>query len=377
MRFRFSDEQEMLRETVHTFAARELKPAYLRAIDTSETAPHRDLLRRMASLGFTAMPVPPEYGGLGGGTVSAALVLEELGRASMMAASTLDCAIGFGFEVVKHLGSKAQQRDLFEPLVRGEMCFAFSPAQSDPDADVPVSVTRATADGDGFVIEGAALLTPGAGQARCLIVAAYEDASLRLYAIDPRAAGIRMRKIETLGMRAAGGVYEVDYERVRVPKSALLGSGDRAATALEAAFERARMLRAAWCIGCAQQAVDDAVRYAGEREQFGQAIGKFQAISHLLVDLQVDVDAARCLTYRAAWAIDGDLPRAGFASMANIAATEALLRTTSDAMRVYGGYGLTMEFDIQRHFRDARSLVGIGGGARTQRDGVARAMGFA
>lgn len=366
----------MLRETVRTFAARELAPAYLREIDTSDAPPHRDLLPRMAVLGLTALPVPLADGGVGGGTVDAVLMLEELGRTSLVAASILDSAIGFGFEVVLRLGSAAQKRELFERLVRGEMCFAFSPAQSDADADAPVCVTRATTDGEGFIIDGAALLTPGAGEARCLIVAAGMGADLRLFAVNPRSTGIRMRRIETLGMRAAGGLYEVDYERVRVPAGALLGAGDAAAAALLAACDRARVLQAALCIGCAQQAIEDAVRYGGEREQFGQPIGRFQAIAHLLVDLQVEVDAARCLTYRAAWAADAGLSGPAYASMANIAATEALLRVTSDAMRVYGGYGLTMEFDIQRHFRDARSQAGVGGTARGQRDAVAQAMGL-
>ena len=376
MKFRVSDEQAMLRDTVRRFAARELAPAYLRQIDANAAPPHRSLLPRMAALGFTALPVPLADGGLGGSTVDATLMLEELGRASLTAASILDSAIGFGFEMIKRLGSPAQKRELFEPLVRGEMCFAFSPAQSDADADAAVCVTRATTDGDGFIIDGAALLTPAAGEARCLIVAAGMGADLRLFAVNPRSAGIRMRRIETLGMRAAGGLYEVDYERVRVPAGALLGSGAAATATLLAACDRARTLQAAWCIGCAQQAIDDAVRYGGEREQFGQPIGRFQAIAHLLVDLQVDVDAARCLLYRAAWAADEGLAGPAYATLANIAATEALLRVTSDAMRVDGGYGLTMEFDIQRHFRDARSLAGAGGTVHLQRDAVAQAMGL-
>ena len=138
-----------------------------------------------------------------------------------------------------------------------------------------------------------------------------------------------------------------------------------------------RLLEAASCVGCAQQVVEDATRYASERQQFGQPIGKFQAISHLLVDLQVEVDAARTLMYRAAWTTDagGDfLPQT---ALAHLAASEGLLRVTADAMRVYGGYGLTMEFDIQRHFRDARLFVVGDGASRSQRDLIAESMGLA
>jgi alkylation response protein AidB-like acyl-CoA dehydrogenase len=355
MKFRFTDEQEMLRRTAGAFARQELKPEYLREIDASGRALHRDLLPRMASLGFTALCAPIEHGGLGGGFIDKAVLLEELGRTSLSAAAVLDAAIGSGCEAIKRHGSDAQQRDFLPKIVQGEMCFAFSEGDE--------VQARALPGGDGFVIDGAKATSTGAAEARCLVVAATTGAGISMFTLSPQSAGISFRRIETMGMRGAGGFYEVRYGGVKVPHSALLGELNKGHDIRDAWLRLERLSAAAYCVGCAQQAIDDAVRYAGERRQFGQPIGKFQAIAHLLADLQVQVDGARWLLYRAAWLLDGGASGIREASMASVACSEALLQVTSDTIRVFGGYGLTLEFDIQRHFRDARKFVAGRGGA--------------
>jgi alkylation response protein AidB-like acyl-CoA dehydrogenase len=382
MRFRFSDEQEMLRRTVRAFAERELTPEYLRELDADARAPHWELLPKMAALGFTSLPVPPDYGGMGGSVVDSTILLEELGRSSLSVASMLNFAIGFGCETVKRFGSDAQKRDLLPKVVNGEMCFAFSLTEPNAGSDAAALRTRAMADGNHFVIDGTKIFTTGAAEARCLVVATRTDAEVErhrgisLFLVNPKSQGITRRNIEKLGMRGAGGLYEVHYDQVRVPKSALLGPLNGGWDAIKATLERVRLSQAAYCIGCAQQVIDDAVRYAGERKQFGQPIGKFQAIAHLLADLQKEVDGARWLLYRATWIVDAGDRCIKEASMANLACTEALLRATEDCMRVYGGYGLTMEFDIQRHFRDARLFVIGDGSSQIQRNLIAREMGL-
>jgi len=186
------------------------------------------------------------------------------------------------------------------------MCFAFSLTKPDAGSDAAAIRTRAVADGDDFVINGTKIFTTGAAEARYLVVATRNDTEvdrhrgISLFIVDPKSEGITCRNIEKLGMRGAGGLYEVHYDGVRVPKSALLGPLNGGWDVVKATLERVRLSQAAYCIGCAQHVIDGAVRYAGEREQFGQPIGKFQAIAHLLADLQVEVDAARWLLYRAA-----------------------------------------------------------------------------
>lgn len=374
MKFVFTYEQEMLRQTVRSFAKKELTREYLRALDEGAHAPKCNLLPMMASLGFTALMLPSEFGGLDGGAIDGVALLEELGRSSLAVASILTSAIGFGCEALKRAGTASQQREIFEKLVRGELHFAYAAAGPGSDSDSAVVVARA--DKNQYILDGSNILVTGTRNPNYLIIAAQSehDAShLRLFILEPTAAGITGYPIETSGLRGIGAFHMLNFKAVRVPATALLSShGDN----VLAALMHARLLEAATCVGCAQQAVDDAVRYAGEREQFGQPIGKFQAISHLLVDLQVDVDAARALLYRAAWMSDAGRECAREVSMAHLASSEALLRTASDAMRVYGGYGMTMEFDVQRHLRDARLFVVGDGASRSQRDLVARSMGL-
>jgi alkylation response protein AidB-like acyl-CoA dehydrogenase len=380
--FRFTEEQELLRKVVADFAAKELTPEWLRELDRTGRAPHAEILPKMAALGFTSLAVPREYGGLGGGCVDMTVLLEAVGRASLSIASLLNFAIGFGTQTIIAFGTEEQKRHYLPRVCTGEMIFAFSLTEPDAGSDAAAIRTRAVADGDHFVIDGTKIFTTGAAESTCLVVATRTDASrpkhrgISLFLVDSQAPGIRYRPIEKLGMRGAGGLYEVQYESVRVPRTALLGSLHGGWDAVKATLERVRLSQAAYCVGSAQQVVEDAVRYAQQREQFGQPIGKFQAIGHLLADLAVQADAARWLLYRAAWLVDQGVRCVKEASMANLYATEALLRITSDAMRVYGGYGFTMEFDIQRHLRDARLFVIGDGSSQIQRNLIARAIGL-
>ena len=380
--FSFTPDQEMLRKVVSDFAAKELTPEWLRELDRTARAPHDEVLPKMAALGFTSLVVPREYGGLGGGCVDATVLLETLGRASLSIASLLNFTIGFGTQTIIAFGTEEQKRYFLPRVCKGEMIFAFSLTEPNAGSDAAALRTRAVADGEDFVIDGAKIFTTGAAESKYLLVATRTDPAapkhrgISIFLVDSKTPGITYRPIEKLGMRGAGGLYEVHYDNVRVPRSALLGPLHGGWDAVKATLERVRLSQAAYCVGCSQQVIEDAVRYAQQREQFGQPIGKFQAISHLLADLEVQADAARWLLYRAAWLVDQGVRCVKEASMANLFATETLLKVTSDAMRVYGGYGFTLEFDIQRHMRDARLFVIGDGSSQIQRNLIARFMGL-
>ena len=379
MRFTFTSEQELLRRTVAAFAAKELAPAWLRELDAQGLAPGPELLPKMAALGFTALAVPAEYGGLGGSTIDMAVMFEELGRHSLAASAILAGATGFGCEVLKRQDSEARKRDCLEQLVRGSWSCGYLAAGPGCDPDAAVASVRALPGDGSDLVAGKQLLVNGLRGAKCLLIAARGEGDapgLSLFAIAPDASGIDWGATRAGGLRSGGAMQAVDFNAVQLAPGALLGTHGGAEPIVQAALAHARLIEAASCIGCAQQAVDAAVRYAGERQQFGQPIGKFQAISHLLVDLQVEVDAARTLLYRAAWRTDADDDAIHETALAHLAASEALQNTTSQAMRVYGGYGLTLEFDIGRHFRDARWFIVGDGAARSQRDLVARTMGL-
>ena len=380
--FSFTPDQEMLRKVVGDFAAKELTPEWLRELDRSARAPHEEILPKMAALGFTSLVVPREYGGLGGGCVDATVLLETLGRASLSIASLLNFTIGFGTQTIIAFGTEEQKRYFLPRVCKGEMIFAFSLTEPNAGSDAAALRTRAVADGEDFVIDGAKIFTTGAAESKYLLVATRTDPAapkhrgISIFLVDSKTPGITYRPIEKLGMRGGGGLYEVHYDNVRVPRSGLLGPLHGGWDAVKATLERVRLSQAAYCVGCSQQVIEDAVRYAQQREQFGQPIGKFQAISHLLADLEVQADAARWLLYRAAWLVDQGVRCVKEASMANLFATETLLKVTSDAMRVYGGYGFTLEFDIQRHMRDARLFVIGDGSSQIQRNLIARLMGL-
>jgi alkylation response protein AidB-like acyl-CoA dehydrogenase len=337
---------------------------------------------KMAALGFTGIVIPEEYGGSGGGCIDATVLLEELGGTSLAIASLLNFAIGFGAYALIKFGSQAQKDRYLPQIVSGDALFAFGLTEPNAGSDAASIRTQARRDGDNFVINGNKQFITSAQEAPYLLVVARTDPDapkrkgISLLLVDSRTPGIGYRRIEKLGMRACGGLWAIDFDDVRVPASSLLGPLNGGWDLLKATLERTRISQAAYCVGAARQIIQDAIGYAGQREQFGQKIGKFQAISHLLANLHVQAESARWLVYRAAWLVDQGIRCVEEASVANLHATETLLQVTSDAMRVYGGYGLTMDFDIQRHMRDARLFVIGDGSSQIQRDLIARLRGL-
>jgi alkylation response protein AidB-like acyl-CoA dehydrogenase len=379
--FGFTVRQEQIRASVRGFVQQELTRDFLCEIDENSRAPH-ELLPRLAALGLTGLAVPEEYGGSGGSAADVSVLLEELGRASLGVASLVNRAMGWGTETILRFGT-AEQKQFFLPKVcSGEMIFAFSHTEPDAGSDAVSIHTRAVADGDHFVITGSKMFTTGARECPYLIVSTRTDPEvpkhrgISVFLVPSDTPGIAYRPIEKLGMRGAGGLYEVHYNDVRIPRAALLGPVDGGWKVITSTLERARIAQASYCVGAAQRTIDDAVQHACEREQFGQPIGKFQAIAHLLADLQVETDAARMLLHRAAAMVDDKLPCVREASIANLHATETLVRVTSDAMRVWGGYGFTREVEIERTLRDARLFIVGDGSSQIQRNLIARQMGL-
>jgi alkylation response protein AidB-like acyl-CoA dehydrogenase len=382
LNFGFTPEQEALRETVRRFAAKELTSDWLRELDRTGRAPHAEIIPKMAALGFNGIVIPTEYGGSGGSCIDATVLLEELGRTSLAIASLLNFAIGFGAFALINFGTAEQKRFFLPRIVSGDALFAFALTEPNAGSDAASVRTRAVPDEDGFVINGGKQFITGAKEAPYLLVVARSDQAapkrkgISLLLVDSTTPGIGYRRIEKLGMRGCGGLWAIDFDDVRVPKTALLGPLHGGWDLLKATLERTRISQAAYCVGAARQVTDDAIAYAAQREQFGQKIGKFQAISHLLADLHVQTESARWLLYRAAWLVDQGVRCVEEASVANLHATETLLKVTSEAMRVYGGYGLTMDFDIQRHMRDARLFVIGDGSSQIQRDMIAKLRGL-
>ena len=379
--FGFTSEQEQLRSVVRAFVGRELTRDFLREIDASGRAPH-ELLPKMAALGFNGLPVPTQYGGSGGSATDVSVLLEEVGRASLSIASLLNRALGWGAEAILRFGTEDQKRYFLPRVCAGEMIFAFSHTEADAGSDAAAIRTRAVADGDHFVIDGTKMITTGAGECPCLIVTARTDANapkhhgLSVFLVDATTPGIACHKIEKLGMRGAGGLYEVQYQSVRVPRSSLLGTVNGGWQVITSTLERARIAQAAYCVGAAQKAVDDAVRYANERSQFGQPIGKFQAVQFKLVDMLAQIEAARAYTYHVAALADQGKDITTAAALAKLVAADGCHDVCNKALNIFGGYGLMNEFPAQRFLRDSYFTIIGGGTSDIMRLIVARQIGL-
>ncbi len=379
--FSYTPAQEKLRAAAREFSNRELRREFLREIDASGRAPH-ELLPKMAALGFTGLPVPIEYGGTGGSATDVAVLLEEIGRASVSVASLLNRALGWGTEAILRFGTDDQKRHYLSRVCTGDMIFAFSHTEPDAGSDAAAIRTRAVADGDDYVITGTKMFTTGARECPCLIVSARTDTAapqrrgLSVFLVDAAAHGITCNRIEKLGMRGAGGLYEVEYKNVRVPCSALLGQLHGGWQVITGTLERARLAQAAYCVGAAQRAIDDAVQHVDNHRQRGQTIDGNAIIARLLVDLQGRVDGARLLLYRAASLVDEAVACVREASIANLHATETLVKVTEDVMQTMGTDGYTREFDIERTLRDARLFIIGDGSSQIQRNLIARHMGL-
>ena len=375
--FGFTRSQEQLRAAARAYIARELTPAFLIEADLAGRAP-MELLPGMAAAGFIGLPVPTEYGGAGGGAADVSVLLEEFGRASLSIASFLNRALGWGVEAILRFGRPDQKDSILPRVCTGEMMFAFSHTEADAGSDAAAIRTRAVADGDDFIIDGSKMFTSGAAESPCLIVSARSDPAatrqrgISVFLVDAKTPGITCRRIEKLGMRAAGTLCEVEYRGVRVPKSALLGELDCGWQVITGTLERARLAQAAYCVGGAQQAIDDALHHMRERS----ALAGSQALAHLLVGLQLRTDAARLLTHRAAAMVDAGQPCVREASIANLYATETLVTATSEALRVWGAAGLAPGHPTERALRDARLFIIGDGSSQIQRNLIARQMGL-
>ena len=236
MRFAFTDEQELLRRTVASFAAKELPQARLRELDAQGVSPGPGLLPKMAALGFTALAVPADYGGLGGSTIDMAVMFEELGRHSLAASATLAAATGFGCEVLRRQGSEERKRDWFEQLLHGNWSCGYVAAGPGCDPDAAVASVRALPGDAGYLVDGTQLMVSGTHDARYLIVAARnatDAASLTLFACDRNTPGIDWQIPTATNPRDFGTLHAVHFNAVRLaPSNAPGARRDRKSTRL-------------------------------------------------------------------------------------------------------------------------------------------------
>ena len=379
MDFAFNEEQELLRSQARDFLDRQCPPPVVRTLMASESGYDDAMYRRMAELGWTAIPFPEEYGGLGLGMVDLTVVLEEMGR--HVTPAPLQSAVGLAGMAVLHGGSDEQKKRWLPALCEGTVVGTVAMLERGGRWDAGGIELVARRSGDGFTLSGEKLYVPDAHVADWIIVAARSDSGsgsgsgdgITLLLVDTASSGVSVRPVKT--MDETRRLCTVSFDAVQVGGDRVIGGEGRGWSVLRAAGDRALVAISAELCGTAQRAMEMSVEYAKARQQFGRPIGSYQAVSHKCADMLVQVESARSLTYYAAWAVDNDVPEAPLAAaMAKAYASDAARQVTAAAIQVHGGIGFTWEHDMHLYFKRAKWGETTLGDAVFHRERVAQAL---
>lgn len=375
-----TEDQRMYRDSLQRVMAQLATPEYLRAIDQEARYPY-EIYDAWTELGLLRIGFPEAYGGIGGDLTDLLLISQDLAYWSYDVYTAYSVPLYTALTLLK-IGSEAQKQEFLPALMDGRI--RLSTSISEPGAGSDVSALRTTAKRveGGWVLNGQKLWNTAAGaKGNVLQVLARTDPDapprkgLSMFLVPNDSAGVQCRKLDMLGRRATG-TYEVFFDDVFVPEACLVGGLNEGWKGLLACLQTERLLTSAGYVGSAQKVVDISLAYAKEREQFGRAIGEFQAIGHMLADMQTEVDAARLLVERAAAVLMQGSDATREVSMAKLFGSETYAKVSNQGMQVFGAYGYNMEYEIQRHFRDARSTTVGAGSSQMQRNTIAATMGL-
>ena len=370
-----TEEQRLLQRTARDFADAVLKPAAAR-LDREERFPHEHW-KPLADLGFLGLLIPEEHGGAGLGNFALALVLEELNRACASTGVTASVQNSLVGGPIVRFGTEAQKRKYLPRLATGELVGAYAITEPGHGSDAGAIETTAVRKGDRYLLNGRkAWITSGA-TAGVVIVFATADRSLgskgiTAFLVEKGSRGFSAGKHEKkLGIRGSETV-ELVLEDVEVPAENVLGEAGKGFKLALNTLDGGRIGIAAQATGIIAASLDDSVKYARERKQFGKAIGEFQAIQWKIANMAVDLDASRLLTRRAAWLRDAGKPHTKEASVAKLFASEAANRAATQAVQIHGGAGYCKDFAVERYYRDAKITEIYEGTSEIQRLVIAR-----
>lgn len=380
MDFEFTEEQRMLRDSVRTMLDRIATPEYIRRSDVEGRYPY-ELYEAFVEQGLLQMPFPEEYGGLGGSVLDFTIISEELGRKSYDFLGAYGTSVFNGLNIL-HNGTQAQKRYWIPKLISGEIRMSISMTEPNAGSDAGAMRTSARLEGDQWVINGQKVFSTAAG-ARDNVINLYAKTDstvpyqkgISLFMVDNDTPGVVLRKLDTLGRRALG-TYEVFFDNVKVPADRLVGEVNKGWKYMLSGLQLERLMTTAGYSGGAQSVVDQALEYAKQRHQFGQPIGTFQSIAHMLADMRTEVEASRLLMWSAAWQLSKGKDALMAISMAKLFGSETYVKAANLGMQIMGGYGYIMEFDMQRHYRDSRATTITAGTSQMQRNLIAGLMGL-
>lgn len=377
MNLELSEEQDAVRRLAKDFVAREIAP-HAAAWDRAEGV-DKAIVRKLGDVGFLGLTIDEEYGS-GGDHLAYCLVTEELGRGDSSVRGIVSVSLGLVAKSVAAWGDEEQKRRWLPGLTSGTAVGCFGLTEPGTGSDAGNLATRAVRDSDGsYVIDGTKMfITNGTWADVVLLFARTNDTpghrGVSAFLVPTDTPGLTRRAVHgKLGLRGQA-TAELVLQGVKVPASALLGPEGKGFSVAMAALAKGRMSVAAGCVGIAQAALDAAVAYATEREQFGRSIAHHQLVQELLSDIAVDVDAARLLTWRVADLVDRGLPFATESSKAKLFASEAAVRAANQALQVFGGYGYIDEYPVGKLVRDARVMTLYEGTSQIQKLVIGRAL---
>ncbi|MFX0088638.1 MAG: acyl-CoA dehydrogenase [Promethearchaeota archaeon] len=378
MDFNLTAEQEMIRNMVKEFAEKELAPIADK-IDQEEMYP-AEAVKKMGQLNLLGMVVPPEYGGAGTDTISYVLAVEEISKVSASVSVIMSVNNSLVCEPLMLFGIEEQKQKFLKPLAQGAKLGVFALTEANAGSDPTAIQTKASLDGDEYVITGNKLFVSQGSEADIAIVFARTSKEERphkgisAFIVEKGAPGFSVGSLEEkLGIRGSP-TAELVFEDCRVPKQNLLGELGEAFKLAMTSIDFVRMGVAAQGIGIAQAALDASIEYSKQRVQFGKPIANLQFIQFTLAELATEIDAARLLTYRAAALKDQNKPFTKEAAMAKYFAGEVSVKTTRMGVQIHGGYGYTREFPVERYLRDSLITTIYGGTSEIQRLVIARRL---
>ncbi|MFL0474102.1 acyl-CoA dehydrogenase [Priestia sp. 179-F W1.4 NHS] len=355
MFFKLSEEHEMIRKMVRDFAKNEVAPTA--AQRDEEERFDRGIFTQMADLGLTGIPWPEQYGGIGSDYLAYCIAVEELSRVCASTGVTLSAHTSLAGWPIYTFGTEEQKQKYLKPMATGEKIGAYGLTEPSAGSDAGGMRTLAVKDGEDYILNGSKIFITNGGEADIYVVFARIDPNEKrtsAFIIEKDMPGFSVGKKEKkLGIRSSP-TTEIIFEDCRVPKENLLGNEGEGFKVAMMTLDGGRNGIAAQAVGIAQGALDAAVDYAKERQQFGKPIISQQGIAFKLADMATSIEAARLLTYQAAWLESQGLPYGKESAMSKLYAGDTAMKVTTEAVQVFGGYGYTKDYPVERFMRDAK-----------------------
>lgn len=372
MYFQLTDEQNLVRETVRSFAENEVASSAAER-DENERFDRELMFDKVAELGLAGIVFPEEYGGAGGDYISYAIAVEELSRVCASTGVTLSAHLSLGANPVWMFGTEEQKKNFLIPMAEGTKLGAFALTEPSAGSDAGGTRTFAVRDGEEWILNGSKIFITNGGDAETYIVFARTDKDaqkhhgISAFIIDKDTPGFSFGKKEMkMGIRSSL-TCELVFENCRIPADRLLGKEGEGFKIAMKTLDGGRIGIAAQALGIAQGAYEAAIDYSRERKQFEQPIASFQGVQFILADMALRIEASRLLVYQSAWRASAGLSYGKESAMAKLSASETAMWVTTKAVQVHGGYGYTREFPVERMMRDAKITEIYEGTSEVQR----------